>query len=115
MKTYIIFNQNGEVSEKIYNCKYFTMSNFPEFKNCKTYNRYVILYNDNEDQKYNITCFKFTQDKYRGKIGLVKLGKNKEVADLKILDYYKHIMKKKINSNNLYYSSEEETYEYDFI
>jgi|TARA_B110000977_G_C10915959_1_gene431148 hypothetical protein len=77
-----------------------------------TYDGYVILYNKNEE--YNITNFKFTKDKYKGEIGLVKIDKNNKVVDLNIVYYYESILKQKVDQNDLYYSSDEETHEYNF-
>ena len=113
MKTYLVFHQNGEVSERLCNCKYFEISKFIKFENFMTYDGYVILYNNNNEE-YNITSFNFTNDRYKGEIGLVKIDKNKKVIDLKVVDYYDSILKQKVDQNDLYYSSDEETHEYNF-
>ena len=112
MRTYLVFHQNGEVSERLCNCKYFEISKFINFENFMTYDSYVILYNKNEE--YNITNIKFTKDKYKGEIGLVKIDKNNKVVDLNIVYYYESILKQKVDQNDLYYSSDEETHEYNF-
>jgi len=114
MRTYLVFHQNGEVSERLCNCKYFDIIKFVKFNNFITYNKYVILYNDNENEEYNITTFTFTEDKYRGEIGLIKVNKDNKVMDLYICDYYDSVLKQKLPPNDLYYSSEEESYEYNF-
>ena len=113
MITYLVFHQNGEVSERLCNCKYFEFSKFIKFENFMTYDDYVILYNNNIEE-YNITRFKFTKDKYKGEIGLVKIDKNNKVIDLKAVDYYDSVLKQKVEHNDLYYSSDEETHEYNF-
>lgn len=114
MRTFLVFHQNGEVSERLCNCRYFEMNKFINFNNYKTYDRYIILYNDNNNLDYNITDFTFTDDKYRGDIGLVKLDKHGTMIDLKIFDYYDSLFKQKIEPNDLYYSSDEENFDYDF-
>lgn len=112
MRTYLVFHQNGEVSERLCNCKHFEISKFIKFENFMTYDGYIILYN-NSNEEYNITSFKFTKDKYKGEIGLVKIDKNNKVIDLKIVDYYDYILKQKVDKNDLYYSSDEETHDYN--
>ncbi len=115
MRTFLVFHQNGEISERLCNCRTFDMKKFSNFDHYKKYDRYIILYNDNESLEYNLTIFSFTQDKYRGDIALVKLDKNQNMKDLKIKYYTDKLLKQKILTNDLYYSSEEdEKRKYDF-
>jgi len=113
MRTFLVFHQNGEIAERLCNCRDFDMNKIIHFDNCKTYYNYIVLYNENKDKDYNLTKFNFTNDKFRGDIGLVKLDKQGKMIDLKIDTYFSKLMKDKINSNDLYYSSDEESYSYN--
>ena len=115
MRTYLVFHQNGEISERICNCREFDMDKFKNFDHYKKYDRHIILYNDNEDKDYNITIFSFTNDKYKGDLGLIKLDKHENMKDLKQSEYTSKLLKTKVDPNELYYSSEEEVNDYSSL
>lgn len=114
MRTFLVFHQNGEISERLCNCRDFDMKKFNNFDHYKKYDRYIILYNDNENKEYNLTSFSFTKDKYRGDMALIKLDKKGSMKDLKMEEYISKLLKQKVEENDLYYSSEEEEHVYNF-
>lgn len=113
MRTYIVFHQNGEISERICNCRDFDIKNFSNYDHYKKYERYIVLYND--DVKKNLTKLFFTEDIYYGEIAVIKLNKHGIMIDFKESYYTKKILKYKLKSNDLYYSSEEELLSYESL
>lgn len=113
MRTFLVFHQNGEISERLCNCRDFDMNKFNNFDHYKKYDKHIILYNDKEE--YNLTSFSFTEDKYCGDIALIKLDRNGHMKDLTLEEYSSKLLKQKIEENDLYYSSEdEEEHVYNF-
>jgi len=114
MRTYLVFKKNGEVSERICNCKKFDMSKLSSFDHYKKYEKYIVLYNENESDEINLTELFFTTDKFKGTIAVVKLDKSGNMVDLNCTKYFKCIIKKGEIKNDLYYSSDEERLDYNF-
>ena len=53
------------------------------------YDRYVILYNDENEE--NITIFPFTSDKYYGNVALILLNKHNKIIKLNLEMYSKKL------------------------
>lgn len=110
MKTYLVFLKNGEIIEKQFTSTTFSIIKFINYKNYKMYESFIVLYNDETED--NITNLVFTDDKYKGDIALVKHEKE-QLKSLSIKNYNNMLKKNKVESNELYYSSEEDE-EYDY-
>lgn len=110
MKTYLVFNTNGDIYEKELTLSIFDIKNFPDFSNYKTYDRYIILYNDENEE--NITIFPFTSDKYFGNVGLILLNKHDKIIKLNLEMYSKKLKCDKYAQNEMYFSSDSDS---DFI
>ena len=108
MKTYLVFFKNGEIKENTCSSVCFSKSKFLEYNHYKKYEEFIILYNENNDDM-NLTNFFFTDDQYRGDIALLKY-KDDNIKNLTVKNYMNRF--KCYTNNELYYSSEEEEYEY---
>ena len=110
MKTYLVFLKNGEILERQFTSSTFSIIKFINYTHYKKYDNFIVLYNgDNED---NITNFIFTKDKYKGDVAVVK-HENDHLKSLSIKNYNNILKKTKIESNELYYSSEDDE-EHDY-
>ena len=110
MKTYLVFNKNGEIHEKEFTTTVFDIKNFSDFSKFKTYDRYIILYNDETEE--NITIFPFTTDKYFGNVALILLNKHDKIIKLTLEMYSKKLKCNKYSQNEMYFSSDSDS---DFI
>lgn len=106
MKSYLIFIENGEIKESYTSRKTFAIEDFPEYKNYKIYNNYIIMYND--DGIPNPTIFKFTPDKFNSKIALIKRGKDYTIKNITLKEYVDNIFKTVVYKEIIDYSSCEE-------
>ena len=91
--TFLVFNKNGEISQKNTTRRVFDPCCFQEYKHYKRYDEYIILYNV-EPKCKNLTVFYFTEDKLR------KSNLYDEVATYKM--YTKQISKIKYEPNDYY-------------
>ena len=110
MKTYLVFNTNGDIYEKELVSSVFDIKNFPDFAKFRMYDRYVILYNDENEE--NITIFPFTSDKYNGNVALLLLNKHDKIIKLNLEMYSKKLKCDKYSQNEMYFSSDSDS---DFI
>lgn len=90
MKTFLVFNKIGEITEQRTKYKTFYIENFKEYKHYKRYDEYIILYNV-EDKSRNITVFYFTEDQYTSDIALFKIDSNQNIKNLTYESYVKKI------------------------
>lgn len=113
MKTYLVFLKNGEIIEKQFTSTTFSIIKFINYTFYRKYENFIVLYND--DSEDNITNLIFTTDKYKGDIAVVK-HETEQLKSLSIKNYNNMLKKNKIESNELYYSSEEDdNYDYSNI
>ena len=111
MRVGLLLKQNGEISQINFDfCRdKFDINRFPEYNNFKTYNNYIVLYNDiSENVNVNITTLPFTTDKFNGDILLVKIDKNMNIVNFNIESYVKILSKIHIEENDMCYSSDED-------
>tara|TARA_B100000287_G_scaffold35660_1_gene32868 strand:- start:4880 stop:5239 length:360 start_codon:yes stop_codon:yes gene_type:complete len=108
MKTFLVFNKIGEITEFTTKSSVFNLENFPEYKHCKRYKEYIILYNVEEPPK-NLTVFYFTDDTYNSSVALLKANEDNVIKNLTYKAYTKQIKKIKLEPNDIIYSSEEES------
>lgn len=109
MRVGLLLKQNGEISQIDFDFhrNKFDINKFPEYNNSKTYNNYIVLYNDNSVD-VNITTLPFTEDKFKGDIILLKTDKNMNIVNFNIESYVKILSKIYIEENDMCYSSDEE-------
>mgnify|MGYP001436213469 CR=1 FL=1 len=109
MRVGLLLKRNGEISQINFDfCRdKFDINRFPEYNNFKTYNNYIVLYNDNSEE-VNITTLPFTEDKFNGDILLVKIDKNMNIVNFNIESYVKILSKIYIEENDMCYSSDED-------
>tara|TARA_B100001173_G_scaffold235999_1_gene205602 strand:+ start:403 stop:777 length:375 start_codon:yes stop_codon:yes gene_type:complete len=98
MPAFLIFNKNGEISEKSTKCVTFDNEFFPEYEHYKRYNDYIILYNV-ENGSRNLTSFYFTDDKYTSDVAVLKTEALK-IKNLTYKMYAKEMSKIKIEPND---------------
>jgi hypothetical protein len=108
MKSYLIFLKNGEIKEKKTNENVFDISQFSGFNKFKTYQDFVVMYNENENSEMNLTVLSFTTDRYNSDIGLIKL-ENNLIKSLTMNNYMKLLEKVK------YETYEEDTNVLDIV
>lgn len=108
MKTFLVFNKNGEIIESSTNNIIFNLENFPEYKYYKRYTEYILLYNMEENNK-NLTVFYFTDDKYTSDVALIKINQQNVIKNLSYKNYIKKIFKIKLEKNEMIYSSDEDS------
>jgi len=104
--TFLVFNKNGEISQKSTSQRVFNPSYFKEYKHYKRYDEYIILYNVEPNCK-NLTVFYFTEDKYTSDVGLLKVNNN-DIENLTYKMYAKQISKIKYEPNDYDSDSESE-------
>lgn len=104
--TFLIFNKNGEISQKNTVNSKFDPCLFSEYKHYKRYEDYIILYNVETNSK-NITVFYFTDDIYTSDIALLKVRDN-QIKNLTYKMYSTQICKIKFEPNDYYSDSESE-------
>jgi len=107
MKTFLVFNKIGEITQSTTKGRVFNLDNFPEYKHYKRYNEYIILYNVEETGK-NLTVFNFTTDRFNSDIALLKVNEDCIIKNLTYKSYVKNIIKLKLEPNDILYSSDEE-------
>lgn len=107
MRNYLIFKKDGEILENKIKKHEFDITNF-EFVKYKRYNNYILLFNDTEDET-NITRFNFTEDKFKGDLGLVLVDDDNTSIKNLTINKYVNVLKKNTNVeyNEMYYSSDE--------
>lgn len=108
MKTaaFLVFNKNGEISQKNTTRRVFDPCCFQEYKHYKRYDEYIILYNV-EPKCKNLTVFYFTEDKYTSDVALLKVN-NSDIKNLTYKMYTKQISKIKYEPNDYYPDSDSE-------
>ena len=106
MKTlaFLVFDKNGEISQKSTIHHLFDPCYFQDYKHYKRYDDYIILYNVEPNCK-NLTVFYFTEDKYNSAVALLKVNNN-NIKNLTYKMYAKHISKIKYEPNNYYSESD---------
>tara|TARA_B100000963_G_scaffold361971_2_gene401458 strand:+ start:4691 stop:5020 length:330 start_codon:yes stop_codon:yes gene_type:complete len=108
MKTYLVFKTDGSLYEKETLSTRFNIREFIDYKMYKTYNNYIVLYNENENE-LNITKLFFTTDKFKGNIAVLKI-KNENITNFKLKKYLKLCIKiYKPDKDCMYYTSESDS------
>ena len=105
--TFLVFNKNGEISQKNITQRVFDPCDFQEYKHYKRYDEYIILYNVEPNCK-NLTAFYFTEDKYTSDVALLKVNDNNDIENLTYKMYAKKISKIKYEQNDYDPDSESE-------
>lgn len=108
MKSYLIFLKNGEIKEKKTDEIVFNILRFSDFNKFKTYQDYIVMYNENKNSELNLTVLSFTTDRYNSDIGLIKI-ENNLIKSLTMNNYIKFLEKEK------YETYEEDTNVLDIV
>ena len=108
MKTYIVFNAQGDSVEKNTASKLFNPMEFIDYKLHKKYDNYVVLYNNEEGASVNISRLFFTEDIFVGSIAVLRINEDDIISNFTVKMYCSKYSKlNKDRENSLYYSSDE--------